>query len=159
MMRTGIATVTLAAIVLAHLATLLPVRAQPTGQPPAAADTPAAQPAQAPSPPTSSAPAPVPAAPPSPAPRPAVVSPSASAPAVARRPSRDEVSAAREACRQQANARDLIGSERAKFLRGCFGAKMPAVVKRNTCRKEGKAKGHAQAALRAYIRQCMRGRG
>jgi len=73
-----------------------------------------------------------------------------------RRPSREEVSAAREACRQQANTQNLSGSERAKFLHNCFATKMPAVVKRAACRKEATAKGFRQARLRAYIRQCMR---
>src|SRR5262249_45857450 len=98
----------------------------------------------------------LPASPPPPVPRPPASSaaPSTSGFAFGRRPSRDEISAAREACRQQANGQNLSGNERAKFLRGCFAAKMPAVVRRAACRKEGKAKGHVQAGLRAYIRQC-----
>ena len=75
-----------------------------------------------------------------------------------RRPTRDEVRTAREACRQQANGQNLKSSERAKFLRTCFAAKMPAVVKRTACRKEAKAKGFSKASLQAYIRQCLRGR-
>ena len=53
----------------------------------------------------------------------------------------------------------LRGSERATRLRTCFAAKMPTVVKRTACRKQGKAKGLAQSSLRSYVRQCMSGKG
>jgi hypothetical protein len=157
----GIVAVTLAALALAHQAMVCPAAAQsatePSAAPPAASDAPAAQPppsATAPAPPPSST---LPASPPAPVPRPPMSSaaPSTSGFAFGRRPSREEVSAAREACRQQANSQNLSGNERAKFLRGCFAAKMPSVVRRAACRKEAKAKGHVQAGLRAYIRQCM----
>ena len=160
MKRMGIVAVTLAALAFAHQAMLCPAAAQsgtePSAAPPAASDAPAAQPpppATPPAPPPSSV---LPASPPPPVPRPPASSaaPSTSGFAFGRRPSRDEISAAREACRQQANGQNLSGNERAKFLRGCFAAKMPAVVRRAACRKEGKAKGHVQAGLRAYIRQC-----
>jgi hypothetical protein len=130
MKRMGIVAVTLAALAFAHQATLCAAAAQsgtePSAAPAAASDAPASS-----------------------------AAPSTSGFAFGRRPSREEVSAAREACRQQANSQNLSGNERAKFLRGCFAAKMPAVVRRAACRKEGKAKGHVQAGLRAYIRQCM----
>jgi hypothetical protein len=153
MKRMGIVAVMLAALALGnHPATAQPAT-EPPASPPAASDAPAAQPAPPPSPPSST----LPASPPSPVPRPPASSatPPASSFAFGRRPSRDEVSAAREACRQQANTQELSGSERAKFLRSCFAAKMPAVVRRAACRKEAKARGHVQAGLRAYIRQCM----
>ena len=157
----GIVAVTLAALAFAHPAMLCPAAAQsatePSAAPPAASDAPAAQPppsATPPAPPPSST---LPASPPAPVPRPPMSSaaPSTSGFAFGRRPSREEVSAAREACRQQANSQNLSGNERAKFLRGCFAAKMPSVVRRAACRKEAKARGHVQAGLRAYIRQCM----
>ena len=162
MKRMGIVAVTLAALAFAHQAMLRPAAAQsgtePSAAPPAASDAPAASPA----PPSATPPAPppsstLPASPPPPVPRPPASSaaPSGSGFAIGRRPAREEVSAAREACRQQANSQNLSGNDRAKFLRGCFAAKMPAVVRRAACRKEGKAKGHVQAGLRAYIRQCM----
>jgi hypothetical protein len=165
MKRMGIVAVMLAALALGnHPATAQPAT-EPPASPPAASDAPAAQPAPPPSPPSSTLPASppsppsstLPASPPSPVPRPPASSatPPASSFAFGRRPSRDEVSAAREACRQQANTQELSGSERAKFLRSCFAAKMPAVVRRAACRKEAKARGHVQAGLRAYIRQCM----
>ena len=160
MKRTGIVAVTLAALAFAHQATLCPAAAQSGTEPstaPPAASAPAVQlppSATPPAPPPSST---LPASPPQPVPRPPASSaaPSTSGFAFGRRPSREEVSAAREVCRQQANSQNLSGNERAKFLRGCFAAKMPAVVRRAACRKEGKAKGHVQAGLRAYIRQCM----
>jgi hypothetical protein len=150
MKRMGIVAVTLAALALGNHPAAAQRASEPPASPPAASDAPAAQPA----PPPSST---LPASPPSPVPRPPASSatPPASSFAFGRRPSRDEVSAAREACRQQANAQELSGSERAKFLRSCFAAKMPAVVRRAACRKEAKARGHVQAGLRAYIRQCM----
>jgi hypothetical protein len=134
MQRMRIVTAALA-IALASLAPLRPAAAQPApaGEAPAASPRPAASP-------------------------PATAAPSAPAPAIMRRPTRDEVRAARAACRQEANAQDLKSTERAKFLLTCFAAKMPAVVKRTACRKEAKAKGLSQAGLRAHIRQCMRGR-
>jgi hypothetical protein len=137
----GIVAVTLAALAFAHPAMLCPAAAQSATEPSAA-------------PPPSST---LPASPPAPVPRPPMSSaaPSTSGFAFGRRPSREEVSAAREACRQQANSQNLSGNERAKFLRGCFAAKMPSVVRRAACRKEAKARGHVQAGLRAYIRQCM----
>ena len=149
MKRMGIVAVTLAALALETIQRprnrrpSLRLTARRVGRPGGAAG-----------PPPSST---LPASPPSPVPRPPASSatPPASSFAFGRRPSRDEVSAAREACRQQANTQELSGSERAKFLRSCFAAKMPAVVRRAACRKEAKARGHVQAGLRAYIRQCM----
>jgi hypothetical protein len=166
MKRMGIVAVTLATLAFAHQAMLRPAAAQsgtePSTAPPAASDAPAASPA----PPSATPLAPsrsstLPASPPPPVPRPSASSaaPSGSGFASGRRPPREEVSAAREACRQQANGQGLSGNDRAKFLRGCFAAKMPAVVRRTACRKEGKAKGFVQAGLRNYIRQCMRSRG
>jgi hypothetical protein len=48
----------------------------------------------------------------------------------------------------------LVGGARAQLLRSCFAAKVPAFVRRNECRKQGKAKGFAQAGLRSFVRQC-----
>jgi hypothetical protein len=154
MKRMGMVAVTLAALAFANQPMFHPAAAQPATEPPsappAASDAPASAPGAAPS-------STLPASPPSPVPRPPASSatPPVASSGFGRRPSREEVSAAREACRQQANTQELSGSERAKFLRSCFAAKMPAVVRRAACRKEGKAKGHVQAGLRAYIRQCM----
>ena len=150
MKRMGIVAVTLAALALGNH----PATAQPATEPPAPppAGSPARGAPRAPRPSSRWR-----ASPRSRVPRPPASSatPPASSFAFGRRPSRDEVSAAREACRQQANAQELSGSERAKFLRSCFAAKMPAVVRRAACRKEAKGRGHVQAGLRAYIRQCM----
>jgi hypothetical protein len=70
------------------------------------------------------------------------------------RPSGDQVRAARAECRAEANAKGLVGGTRAQLLRSCFAAKVPAFVRRNECRKQGKAKGFAQAGLRSFVRQC-----
>ena len=99
MKRMGIVAVTLAVLALGNHPAAAQPASEPPASPPAASDAPAAQPA----PPRSST---LPASPPSPVPRPPASSatPPASSFAFGRRPSRDEVSAAREACRQQANA-------------------------------------------------------
>jgi hypothetical protein len=79
-------------------------------------------------------------------------------PTRAGRPTPTQIRAAREECRQQANGQSLRGSARANHLRSCFAAKMPTVVKRTACRKQGKAKGLSQASLRSFVRGCMSGR-
>ncbi|MBV8511909.1 MAG: hypothetical protein JO289_17280, partial [Xanthobacteraceae bacterium] len=71
------------------------------------------------------------------------------------RPSGGQVRAARAECRAEANAKGLVGGERAQLLRSCVAAKVPSFVRRNECRKQGKAKGLAQAGLRSFVRQCV----
>src|SRR5690348_15031646 len=114
MTRLAILPIALAAIVLVGGAP--PVAGQPGAETPA---TPGAPPSA--SPPTAPAVAPAPTPTPPARPRATVHSPS---PSRAGRPTPTQIRAAREECRQQANAQGLRGSARANQLRSCFAAKM-----------------------------------
>jgi hypothetical protein len=72
---------------------------------------------------------------------------------------RDQIKAAREACRDEAKAQGLTGLDSKQHVQSCFAAKMPQVAKRIECRQEGVAKGLVQPALRDFVRQCLATKG
>ena len=74
-------------------------------------------------------------------------------------PMREQIKAARDACRDEAKAQGLTGPDRKQHVQSCFAAKMPQVAKRIECRQEGIAKGLVQPALRDYVRQCVGAKG
>ncbi|WID97338.1 hypothetical protein QO058_03440 [Bosea vestrisii] len=63
---------------------------------------------------------------------------------------------ARAACKQEADARNLSGSERTAALVACFNGKRPDLAQRAECRKEVRGKGLAGEALKAAIAECGR---
>jgi hypothetical protein len=105
------------------------------------------------SPPPATAPGDTSAAP---APPPAGAAPGApSTPDAGRQAIRDQIKATRSACRDEADAQGLKGTDLKQHVRDCFAAKMPQVAKRIECRREAQAKGVTQPALRDYVKQCL----
>jgi len=72
---------------------------------------------------------------------------------------RDQIKAAREACRDEAKAQGLTGPDSKQHVQSCFAAKMPQVAKRIECRQEAVSKGLVQPALRDFVRQCLATKG
>jgi hypothetical protein len=90
---------------------------------------------------------------------PSAGTPPAGAPDARRQAIREQIKAARDACRDEAKAQGLTGPDGKQHVQSCFAAKMPQVAKRIECRQEGIAKGLAQPALRDYVRQCLGTKG
>lgn len=63
---------------------------------------------------------------------------------------------ARAVCRQEADARNLSGSDRTVALVACFNGKRPDLAQRAECRKEARGKGLDAEALKAAIAECGR---
>jgi len=63
---------------------------------------------------------------------------------------------ARAACKQEADAGGLKGSERTAALVACFNGKRPDLAQRAECRKEARGKGLDGDALKAAIAECGR---
>jgi hypothetical protein len=72
---------------------------------------------------------------------------------------REQIRAARGACRDEATAQGLTGPDRKQHAQTCFAARMPQVAKRIECRREGMAKGMIQPELRDFVRQCLASKG
>jgi len=90
---------------------------------------------------------------------PSAGTPPAGAPDARRQAMREQIKAARDACRDEAKGQGLTGPDRKQHVQSCFAAKMPQVAKRIECRQEAIAKGLVQPALRDYVRQCVGAKG
>ena len=66
------------------------------------------------------------------------------------------VVAARAACKEEVDGRELQGSERIAALTACFNGKRPDLAQRSECRKEARAKGLDGADLRKAVDACAR---
>jgi len=64
--------------------------------------------------------------------------------------------AARAACKEEVDGRNLQGSERFAALTACFNAKRPDLAQRSECRKEARAKGLDGTELRKAVDACAR---
>ncbi|MGO4405073.1 hypothetical protein AB4Z10_12510 [Bosea sp. RAF48] len=64
--------------------------------------------------------------------------------------------AARVACKEEVDGRNLQGSERVAALTACFNAKRPDLAQRSECRKEARAKGLDGTDLRKAVDACAR---
>lgn len=64
--------------------------------------------------------------------------------------------AARAACKEEVDGRNLQGSERVASLTACFNAKRPDLAQRSECRKEARAKGLDGTDLRKAVDACAR---
>jgi hypothetical protein len=72
------------------------------------------------------------------------------------RDGRPTAATARVACKQEADAGGLKGSERTAALVACFNGKRPDLAQRAECRKEARGKGLDGEALKAAIAECGR---
>lgn len=64
--------------------------------------------------------------------------------------------AARAACKDEVDGRQLQGAERIAALTACFNNKRPDLAQRSECRKEARAKGLDGADLRKAVDACAR---
>src|SRR5262249_61333830 len=67
--------------------------------------------------------------------------PPAGAPDARRQAMREQIKAARDACRDEAKAQGLTGPDRKQHVQSCFAAKMPQVAKRIECLQGGMREG------------------
>lgn len=73
-----------------------------------------------------------------------------------RRLSKFEARRIRHACQGRANEKALNGAEREAFLARCYFGRLSHRAERQQCRQQAQAKGVEKAALRDYIRECVR---
>lgn len=75
-----------------------------------------------------------------------------------RRLSKFEARKIRHACYGRANERGLSGAEREAFLARCYFGRVSYRVERQQCRAQAAAKGVDKAALRDFVRECVKER-
>jgi hypothetical protein len=64
----------------------------------------------------------------------------------------------RHACAARAGERGLAGAERDAFIAACYAARLSHRGERQRCRQEAAAKGLDKAALRDFLRDCVKDR-
>jgi len=72
--------------------------------------------------------------------------------------SKFEARKARHVCRDRANEKGLKGSDRDAFVGRCYFGRLSHAGVRRECVRAGEAKGIAKAALRDFVRDCVKER-